>query len=191
MKPIQVGLLGLGVVGTGVFQVLQRNQEEIQRRAGRGIEIVAVSRRDVAAARRVVGQNVSVHADAFEVVRNPAVEIVVELIGGTDAARDLVLKAIENDKHVVTANKALIAHHGAEIFAAAAKKQVAVAYEAAVALSEGQALDFCGLCTEHLFEKEAFFERVSSRGGFLEADQSGGGLGFGEVLDALPWRRLV
>jgi homoserine dehydrogenase len=133
MRPIQVGLLGLGVVGTGTFKVLQRNQEEIRRRAGRGIEIVAVSRRDTAAARRVVGDQASVHADPFEVVRNPAIDIVIELIGGTGLARELVLEAIALGKHVVTANKALLAVHGTEIFTAASQKGVVVAFEAAVA----------------------------------------------------------
>ncbi len=133
MRPIQVGLLGIGTVGSGTFKVLQRNQEEIRRRAGRGIEIVAVSRRDTAAARRVVGDQASVHADPFEVVRNPDIDIVVELIGGTGLARELVLEAIACGKHVVTANKALLAVHGTEIFTAASEKGVVVAFEAAVA----------------------------------------------------------
>jgi homoserine dehydrogenase len=133
MNPIQVGLLGIGTVGTGTYQVLLRNQEEIRRRAGRGIEIVAVSRRDTAAAQRVVGNAATVHADPFEIVRNPAIDIVVELIGGTGIARTLVLEAIAAGKHVVTANKALLAVHGSEIFAAASAKGVVVAFEAAVA----------------------------------------------------------
>ncbi len=133
MNPIQVGLLGIGTVGSGTFEVLRRNQEEIRRRAGRGIQIVAVSRRDTAAAQRVVGDAASVHADPFDIVRNPAIEIVVELIGGTTLARELVLEAISRGKHVVTANKALLAVHGSEIFAAASKQGVVVAFEAAVA----------------------------------------------------------
>jgi homoserine dehydrogenase len=133
MKPIQVGLLGIGTVGSGTFQVLQRNQEEIRRRAGRGIQIVAVSRRDTEAARRTVGDAAAVHADPFVIVRDPAIDIVVELIGGTTLARELVLEAIAHGKHVVTANKALLAVHGSEIFAAARARGVVVAFEAAVA----------------------------------------------------------
>jgi homoserine dehydrogenase len=133
MKPIQVGLLGVGTVGTGVFQVLQRNQEEIRRRAGRGIEITMVARRDTAAARRVVGDTAKVVSDARAVIANPAIDIVVELIGGCDMARSLVLESVAAGKHVVTANKALLAVHGTEIFAAARDKGVMVAFEAAVA----------------------------------------------------------
>ncbi|KPF48120.1 homoserine dehydrogenase [beta proteobacterium AAP51] len=133
MNPIQVGLLGIGTVGSGTFEVLRRNQEEIRRRAGRGIQIVAVSRRDTVAAQRIVGDAATVHADPFEIVRNPAIDIVVELIGGTTLARELVLEAISRGKHVVTANKALLAVHGSEIFAAARAKGVMVAFEAAVA----------------------------------------------------------
>ena len=133
MKPIQVGLLGIGTVGSGTFEVLRRNQAEIRRRAGRGIEIVAVSRRDTALAQRIVGDAATVHADPFEIVRNPAIDIVIELIGGTTLARELVLEAIQRGKHVVTANKALLAVHGSEIFAAARAKGVMVAFEAAVA----------------------------------------------------------
>jgi homoserine dehydrogenase len=133
MNPIQVGLLGIGTVGSGTFEVLRRNQEEIRRRAGRGIQIVAVSRRDTAAAQRIVGDAATVHADPFEIVRNPAIDIVVELIGGTTLARELVLEAIQRGKHVVTANKALLAVHGSEIFAAARAQGVIVAFEAAVA----------------------------------------------------------
>ena len=133
MNSIQVGLLGIGTVGRGTFEVLRRNQAEIRRRAGRGIEIVAVSRRDTAQARRIVGDAATVHADPFEIVRNPAIDIVIELIGGTTLARELVLEAISRGKHVVTANKALLAVHGSEIFAAARAKGVMVAFEAAVA----------------------------------------------------------
>ncbi|MEI8327351.1 MAG: homoserine dehydrogenase [Betaproteobacteria bacterium] len=133
MKPIQVGLLGMGTVGSGVFNVLQRNQQEIRRRAGRGIEITMVSRRDTAKALAQVGQSAQVAADPRAVIANPAIDIVVELIGGTTLAKALVLEAIEAGKHVVTANKALLAVHGTEIFAAAHKKGVMVAFEAAVA----------------------------------------------------------
>jgi homoserine dehydrogenase len=133
MKPIQVGLLGLGTVGAGVFKVLERNREEIRRRAGREIQIAAVHRRDLAAARAIVGDQARVVADAMAIVRDPAIEIVVELIGGCDIARTLVLAAIAEGKHVVTANKALLAVHGTEIFAAARERGVMVAFEAAVA----------------------------------------------------------
>jgi len=112
MKPIQVGLMGLGTVGSGVFQVLTRNQEEIQRRAGRGIALTMVSRRDVAKARAIVGDQVRIVADAREIIANPDIDIVVELIGGCDIAKTLVLEAIAAGKHVVTANKALLAVHG-------------------------------------------------------------------------------
>lgn len=133
LKPIQVGVLGLGVVGSGVFQVLERNQAEIGRRAGRGIVVKSVSRRDLAAAKAVVGDRAQVVADAREIIRDPAIDIVVELIGGTGVARELVLQAIAAGKHVVTANKALLAVHGSEIFAAARERGVMVAFEAAVA----------------------------------------------------------
>ncbi len=133
MKPINVGLLGVGTVGGGTCAVLRRNREEIRRRAGREIVVRMVAARDIVRARSVVGEGVSVVADPFEVVRNPDIEIVAELMGGTTLARDLVLAAIENGKHVVTANKALLALHGNEIFAAAQKRRVMVAFEAAVA----------------------------------------------------------
>jgi homoserine dehydrogenase len=133
MEPIQVGLLGIGTVGSGTFEVLARNQEEIRRRAGRGIEVTMVADLDVERASRLVGGRVRVVADAREVIADPAIEIVVELIGGYGVARELVLEAIAAGKHVVTANKALLAMHGSEIFAAASAKGVMVAFEAAVA----------------------------------------------------------
>ena len=133
MKPIQVGLLGIGTVGSGTFNVLTRNQEEIRRRAGRGIEITMVADLNVERAREIVGDQAQVVADARAVVANPAIDIVVELIGGYGIARTLVLEAIAAGKHVVTANKALLAVHGTEIFAAAREKGVMVAFEAAVA----------------------------------------------------------
>ena len=133
MKPIQVGLLGIGVVGSGTFSVLQRNQNEIQRRAGRGIEITMVADLDTARARAAVGPNVTVVNDARAVIANPDIDIVIELIGGYGIAKTLVLEAIAAGKHVVTANKALLAVHGTEIFAAASAKGVMVAFEAAVA----------------------------------------------------------
>src|SRR3954447_17103806 len=133
MKPINVGLLGAGTVGGGTFAVLKRNQEEITRRAGRGIVIRMVADREQEKARKIVGEDVIVTGDANEVVDNPDIDIVVELIGGYTVARELILKAIENGKHVITANKALLAYHGTEIFAAAQKKGVIVAFEASVA----------------------------------------------------------
>ncbi len=133
MKPIQVGLLGIGTVGSGTFKVLQRNQEEIKRRAGRGIEITMVADLDLARAKAAVGEGVQVVDDARAVIANPDIDIVVELIGGYGIAKQLVLEAIAAGKHVVTANKALLAVHGNEIFAAAHAKGVMVAFEAAVA----------------------------------------------------------
>jgi homoserine dehydrogenase len=133
MRPIQVGLLGIGTVGSGTFKVLCRNQEEIKRRAGRGIEIAMVADLDTARARSIVGDGVQVVADARQVIANPDIDIVVELIGGCGIARALVLEAIAAGKHVVTANKALLAVHGTEIFEAARERGVVVAFEAAVA----------------------------------------------------------
>jgi homoserine dehydrogenase len=133
MKPIKVGLLGIGTVGGGTFRVLRRNQEEISRRAGRAITLAMVADKALDKARAMVGDAASVTGDAFEVVDHPDIDIVVELIGGTAIARELVLKAIDNGKQVVTANKALLATHGNEIFAAAQRKGVTVAFEAAVA----------------------------------------------------------
>ncbi len=133
MKPIQVGLLGIGTVGSGTFNVLRRNQEEIRRRAGRGIAITMVADLDVARARAVVGPDVTVVSDARAIIANPDIDIVIELIGGYGIARSLVLEAIAAGKHVVTANKALLAVHGTEIFAAASARGVMVAFEAAVA----------------------------------------------------------
>src|SRR5450830_1892392 len=133
MKSIKVGLLGVGNVGGGTFDVLKRNQEEIRRRAGRGIEVVAVSARNTERAKQRTGGEVTVVADPFAIVDDPSIDIVVELIGGYDTARELVLRAIANGKHVVTANKALLAVHGNEIFKAAQDKGVMVAFEAAVA----------------------------------------------------------
>jgi homoserine dehydrogenase len=133
MKPIQVGLLGIGTVGSGTFNVLKRNQEEITRRAGRGIEITMVADLDVARAKAAVGEGVTVVSDARAIIANPDIDIVIELIGGYGIAKALVMEAIAAGKHVVTANKALLAVHGTEIFAAASAKGVMVAFEAAVA----------------------------------------------------------
>jgi homoserine dehydrogenase len=128
MKPISVGLLGIGTVGGGTFAVLKRNQEEISRRAGRGIIIRMIADRDVEKARKIAGDDVVVTDDANAVVTHPDIDIVVELIGGYTVAKKLTLKAIENGKHVITANKALLASHGTEIFAAAQRKGVMVAF---------------------------------------------------------------
>ncbi len=133
MKPIQVGLLGIGTVGSGVFTVLARNQEEIQRRAGRGIRIHTVADLNTQRAQELVKGNAQVVNDARQVIQNPEIDIVVELIGGYGIAKDLVIEAIAAGKHVVTANKALLAVHGNEIFKAAHAKGVMVAFEAAVA----------------------------------------------------------
>ncbi|HVL01735.1 MAG TPA: homoserine dehydrogenase, partial [Dongiaceae bacterium] len=131
MKPVNVGIVGLGTVGSGTFNVLNRNREDIARRAGREIVVTHIGARRDNPAINTAGVKVS--RDIFAVVNDPEVDIVVELIGGTTTARDLVMKAIENGKHVVTANKALIAQYGNEVFAAAQKKGVNVAFEAAVA----------------------------------------------------------
>jgi homoserine dehydrogenase len=133
MKPIQVGLLGIGTVGGGVFNVLDRNQEEITRRAGRGIQIHTVADLDTKRAEELVKGRAKVVGDAKQVVNDPEIDVVVELIGGYGIAKELVLAAINNGKHVVTANKALLAVHGNEIFAAAQAKGVTVNFEAAVA----------------------------------------------------------
>ncbi len=133
MKPVKIGILGLGTVGCGTVTVLARNREEITRRAGREMRIVQASARDLKKKRPCATTGIQLVPDAREIVRNPDIEVVVELIGGINPARALVLEAIEHGKHVVTANKALIAVHGNEIFAAAQKKGVMVAFEAAVA----------------------------------------------------------
>lgn len=134
MKPIHVGLLGLGTVGGGTLTVLRRNQAEITRRAGRAILVKMAAVRDLSKAQiAYAGEDIKITTNPLEVVENPDIDIVVELIGGTDQAKDLVLKAIANGKHVVTANKALLAMHGNEIFAAAQARGVMVAFEAAVA----------------------------------------------------------
>ena len=133
MKPINVGLLGIGTVGGGTFTVLQRNAEEITRRAGRPIRITVVADKNLELAKKVTGGKCRLTDDAFSVVSDPDVDIIIELIGGYGVAKELVMKAIANGKHVVTANKALLATHGNEIFKAAQDKGVMVAFEAAVA----------------------------------------------------------
>ncbi|HEX5092437.1 MAG TPA: homoserine dehydrogenase [Burkholderiales bacterium] len=132
MRPIRVALLGIGTVGGGTWDVLSRNAGEIRRRAGRAIRIVRVADKDVKKARRTVAGGAQVVRDAWPVVRAPDIDIVIELIGGTGIARELVLEAIAHGKHVVTANKALLAKHGNRIFKAAQKQGVMVAFEASV-----------------------------------------------------------
>src|SRR3954468_15192167 len=132
MKPINVGLLGIGTVGGGTWDLLARNADEIRRRAGRAIRISRVADKDLKKARSLVKGKAQVSPDGFEVVKDKDIDIVVELIGGSGIAKELVLEAIRHGKHVVTANKALLAKHGNEIFAAAQKKGVMVAFEASV-----------------------------------------------------------
>ena len=133
MKPLRIGLLGIGTVGGGTFDVLTRNAEEISRRAGRPITITHVADKNLTLANQVVAGRAVVTDDGFAIVRNPDIDVVIELIGGYTFAKQLMLEAIANGKHVVTANKALLALHGNEIFAAARAKGVIVAFEAAVA----------------------------------------------------------
>jgi homoserine dehydrogenase len=133
MVPIKVGLLGLGTVGRGTYEVLQRNQHEIARRAGRGIEVAAITVRDVDKARAIVGSKVPISSNFNDVIRNPDIDIIVELIGGYEPAYALALEAITRGKHVVTANKALLARHGNQLFDAARSHGVMIAFEAAVA----------------------------------------------------------
>jgi homoserine dehydrogenase len=133
MKPVNIGLLGIGTVGLGTYRVLNRNQEEIQRRAGRNIRISMVADIDAERARSLVSSDCVVVNDGRQIIANPDIDIVVELIGGYGIAYELVMAAIESGKHVVTANKALLAVHGTEIFAAAQRKGVMVAFEASVA----------------------------------------------------------
>ena len=133
MKPLNVGLLGAGTVGGGVFNVLSRNHVEIERRAGRDIQITMVADINTARANEIVQGRAQIVNDAYTVINSPDIDVVIELIGGYGIAKELVLAAIAKGKHVVTANKALIAVHGNEIFAAAKAKGVIVAFEAAVA----------------------------------------------------------
>ncbi|PPD10045.1 MAG: homoserine dehydrogenase, partial [Methylotenera sp.] len=133
MKQLRVGLLGIGTVGGGTYNVLTRNADEITRRTGVAINVVQVADKNIDHAKQITGGNTLLSTDAFAIVNNPEIDVVVELIGGYTLSRELVLKAIANGKHVVTANKALIALHGNEIFAAAQQAGVIVAFEAAVA----------------------------------------------------------
>ncbi|QSI31154.1 homoserine dehydrogenase [Variovorax sp. RKNM96] len=135
MRPLRVGMIGIGTVGSGTFRVLARNQAEIAGRAGRGIEVVMVAARNLPRAAGIVGDGIPLTDDPMQVATHPDIDVLVEVAGGTGPARDWVLAAIAHGKHVVTANKALLAEHGAEIFAAARQHGVAVAYEGAVAVS--------------------------------------------------------
>ena len=180
MKPIRVGLLGIGTVGGGTWEVLNRNAGEIRRRAGRAIRISVVADKAVARARKIVRGKAKVVADAFSVAKSGDVEIVVELIGGTTVAKALVLEAIRHGKHVVTANKALLAKHGNEIFAAAQKKGVMVAFEAAVAggvpiikaLREGLSAN----------RIEWIAGIINGTSNFILSEMRDKGIGFGEAL---------
>jgi len=133
LKPVKVGILGLGTVGGGTVNVLKRNAEEISRRIGRDIIITRASARDLTRERICDTQGINLSTDSMDIINDPEIEIILELMGGTGLAKELVLKAIAHGKHIVTANKALIALHGNEIFAAAKKANVMVSYEAAVA----------------------------------------------------------
>ncbi len=180
MKPINVGLLGIGTVGGGTWDVLKRNASEIQRRAGRAIRITRVADQAVSRARKITGGKAKIHADAFEVARAKDIDIVVELIGGYTIAKQLVLEAIRNGKHVVTANKALLATHGNEIFKAAQKQGVMVAFEASVgggipiikALREGLAAN----------RIEWIAGIINGTSNFILSEMRDKGLAFGDAL---------
>jgi homoserine dehydrogenase len=180
IKPINVGLLGIGTVGSGVWDVLQRNSDEIQRRAGRAIRIARIADKDVARAKRIAGTRAKITSNASEITKGRDVDIVIELIGGYTVAKDLVLEAIRHGKHVVTANKALLATHGNEIFAAAQKKDVMVAFEASVgggipiikALREGLAAN----------RIEWIAGIINGTSNFILSEMRDKGLAFGTVL---------
>ena len=180
MKPINVGLLGIGTVGGGTWDVLKRNASEIQRRAGRAIRITRVADQAVARARKITDGKAQIHSDAFEVVRAKDIDIVVELIGGYTIAKQLVLEAIRNGKHVITANKALLATHGNEIFKAAQKRGVMVAFEASVgggipiikALREGLAAN----------RIEWIAGIINGTSNFILSEMRDKGLAFGDAL---------
>ncbi len=194
LPPVRIGVLGLGTVGCGTLAVLQRNGSEIARRAGRSIDVVAASARDLGKQRAVDTGGIALSDDPFSVVDDPTIEIIVELIGGTDPVRELVTRALDNGKHVVTANKALIALHGNEIFARAQEKGLMVAFEAAVAggipviktvreALAGNAIEWlagiingtCNYMLTAMSERGCNFEDVLSEAqtlGYAEADPS-------------------
>jgi homoserine dehydrogenase len=179
-RAINVGLLGIGTVGGGTFAVLARNQEEIARRAGCAITMKMVADKEVDKARRLVGKGATVTADANEVVVSPDIDIVVELIGGTTIAKELILKAIGNGKHVVTANKSLLAQHGNEIFAAAQRQDVMVAFEAAV----GGGIPIIKSLREGLTANriEWIAGIINGTSNFILSEMRDRGAGFDEVL---------
>lgn len=180
MNSIKVGLLGLGVVGAGTWKVLKDNAEEIARRAGRRIEIIAVAVRNVEKARKLVGNDILVTTNGLDIVRHPDIDIVVELIGGNMLAREWVMQAIAQGKHVVTANKALLALHGNEIFSAAREKSVMVAFEAAVAggIPIVKAMRE-GLAANHI---ESVAGIINGTTNFILSEMRLRGLSFTEVL---------
>lgn len=180
LNPVKVGLLGLGTVGGGTLNVLTRNADEIARRAGRGIQITHAAAKQYDPSNLIGLEHVDVSDDAFTVVDNPELDIIIELIGGYSPARELVLKAIENGKHVVTANKALIAMHGNEIFEAAQKKGVMVAFEAAVAggIPIIKAVRE-GLAANHI---EWIAGIINGTGNFILTEMRDKGREFGDVL---------
>ena len=180
MEPIKIGLLGMGTVGGGTVQVLTRNLAEITRRAGRSLQIAQAAARDYDPNLPGLDQIGRIGDDAFAVVEDPEIHIVVELIGGYSPARELVLRAIENGKHVVTANKALIALHGNEIFAAAREKGVVVAFEAAVAggIPLIKALRE-GLAANHI---QWIAGIINGTGNFILSEMRDRGRDFAEVL---------
>src|SRR5262245_23576443 len=180
MRPIHVALLGIGTVGGGVWDVLSRNADEIQRRAGRAIRITHVADKEAKKARAIVKNRAQVVSDAFSILKNKNIDIVIELIGGYTVARELQLAAIGRGKHVVTANKALLATHGNEIFAAAQRKGVMVAFEASVgggipiikALREGLAAN----------RIEWIAGIINGTSNFILSEMRDKGLAFGTVL---------
>ena len=180
MDPVKAGLLGLGTVGSGTVNVLQQNADEIARRAGCDIQIIQAAARELKQPRSCDLTGISLTADPFEVVNNPDVDIVVELIGGDDPARELVMTAINNGKHVVTANKALIALHGNEIFAAAQKKGVMIAFEATVA----GGIPIIKAIRESLAGNQIKWLAgiINGTGNFILSEMRDGGRNFDEVL---------
>lgn len=180
MDPVKAGLLGLGTVGSGTVNVLQQNADEIARRAGCDIQIIQAAARDLKQPRSCDLTGIALTADPFEVVNNPDVDIVVELIGGDDPARELVMTAINNGKHVVTANKALIALLGNEIFAAAQKKGVMIAFEAAVA----GGIPIIKAIRESLAGNQIKWLAgiINGTGNFILSEMRDGGRNFDEVL---------
>jgi len=180
VDPVKAGLLGLGTVGSGTVNVLQQNADEIARRAGCDIQIIQAAARDLKQPRSCDLTGISLTADPFEVVNNPDVDIVVELIGGDDPARELVMTAINNGKHVVTANKALIALHGNEIFAAAQKKGVMIAFEATVA----GGIPIIKAIRESLAGNQIKWLAgiINGTGNFILSEMRDGGRNFDEVL---------